>query len=64
MLQDLIMAAINEALRQADEMVQSEMGKLTGGMGDTRDVLIIELSLGKQDWLTHRIPVFVRIISV
>lgn len=33
MLQDLIMAAINEALRQADEMVQSEMGKLTGGMG-------------------------------
>ena len=33
MLQDLIMAAINEALRQADEMAQSEMGKLTGGMG-------------------------------
>ncbi|NLJ40103.1 MAG: YbaB/EbfC family nucleoid-associated protein [Clostridiales bacterium] len=33
MLQDLIMAAANEALRMADEMVQSEMGKITGGMG-------------------------------
>ncbi|NLI60732.1 MAG: YbaB/EbfC family nucleoid-associated protein [Clostridiales bacterium] len=33
MLQDLIMAAANEALRQAEEMMQSEMGKLTGGMG-------------------------------
>ncbi len=32
MLQDLIMAAVNEALRQADEMVQGEMGKLTGGL--------------------------------
>ena len=27
MLQDLIMAAVNEALRQAEEMVQSEMNK-------------------------------------
>lgn len=33
MLQDLILAAVNEALRKADEMVQSEMAKLTGGMG-------------------------------
>lgn len=33
MLQDLIMAAVNEAIRKADEMVNSEMGKLTGGLG-------------------------------
>ncbi|RCX18268.1 hypothetical protein DFR58_10526 [Anaerobacterium chartisolvens] len=33
MLQDLIMAAVNEALRKADEMVNSEMGKITGGIG-------------------------------
>lgn len=33
MLQDLVMAAANEALRMAEEMVQSEMGKITGGMG-------------------------------
>jgi len=33
MLQDLILAAVNEALRQADEMVSSEMGKITGGLG-------------------------------
>ncbi len=32
MLQDLIMAAINEAIRQADEMAAREMGKLTGGL--------------------------------
>jgi DNA-binding YbaB/EbfC family protein len=32
MLQDLIMVAANEALRQIEEMSQSEMGKLTGGM--------------------------------
>lgn len=32
MLQDLIMAAVNEAIRQADEMVAEEMGKLTGGL--------------------------------
>jgi DNA-binding YbaB/EbfC family protein len=31
MLQDLIMVAVNEALRQIDEMTQSEMEKLTGG---------------------------------
>jgi DNA-binding YbaB/EbfC family protein len=33
MLQDLILAATNEALRKADEMVQSEMGKIAGGLG-------------------------------
>ncbi len=33
MLQDLIAAAVNEAMKQAKEMMQAEMGKLTGGMG-------------------------------
>jgi DNA-binding YbaB/EbfC family protein len=32
MLQDLIMAASNEALRRAQEMVNEEMSKLTGGL--------------------------------
>ena len=32
MLQDLIIAAVNEAIRAADETVSREMGKLTGGM--------------------------------
>ncbi len=32
MLQDLIMAAINDALTKSQEMVSGEMGKLTGGM--------------------------------
>jgi DNA-binding YbaB/EbfC family protein len=32
MLQDLIVAAVNEAIRKADEMVAKEMGKITGGM--------------------------------
>jgi DNA-binding YbaB/EbfC family protein len=32
MLQDLILAAVNDALSKAQEMVSSEMGKLTGGM--------------------------------
>ena len=32
MLEDLVLAAVNEALRKAEEMVSSEMGKLTGGM--------------------------------
>ena len=32
MLQDLVMAAANEALRQMEELSQSEMGKLTGGL--------------------------------
>ncbi len=33
MLQDLILAAVNEAIRKADEMVSGEMSKLTGGLG-------------------------------
>nr|WP_273038713.1 YbaB/EbfC family nucleoid-associated protein [Tepidanaerobacter syntrophicus] len=32
MLQDLIMAATNEALQKAEDMVAEEMGKLTGGL--------------------------------
>jgi DNA-binding YbaB/EbfC family protein len=31
MLQDLILAAVNDALSKAQEMVSGEMGKLTGG---------------------------------
>jgi DNA-binding YbaB/EbfC family protein len=31
MLQDLIMAAVNEGMRKSQEMVQSEMAKVTGG---------------------------------
>lgn len=33
MLQDLIVAAVNEALRQADEASAELMGKMTGGLG-------------------------------
>lgn len=32
MLEDLIVAAINEAMRTADEKVNSEMSKITGGL--------------------------------
>ncbi len=32
MLQDMVMAAVNEALRTASETSEREMGKLTGGM--------------------------------
>lgn len=32
MLEDLILAASNEALRKSREMVQAEMGKLTAGL--------------------------------
>jgi DNA-binding YbaB/EbfC family protein len=32
MLQDLILAAVNEALNRAREMMAQEMAKLTGGM--------------------------------
>ena len=32
MLQDLVLAAVNDALAKSQEMVASEMGKLTGGM--------------------------------
>ena len=33
MLQDLIVAATNEALRQAEEAASALMGKMTGGLG-------------------------------
>ena len=33
MLEDLIMAAANEALRKMDEVSQSSMAKITGGLG-------------------------------
>jgi DNA-binding YbaB/EbfC family protein len=32
MLQDLVAAAVNEALRRAQQMVSEDMGKITGGM--------------------------------
>ncbi len=32
MLQDLVLAAVNDALNKAQEMVSAEMGKLTGGL--------------------------------
>ena len=33
MLQDLIMAAVNEALRKAEEASSELMGRMTGGLG-------------------------------
>lgn len=32
MLQDLVMAAVNDALKKSQDMVSAEMGKLTGGL--------------------------------
>jgi DNA-binding YbaB/EbfC family protein len=32
MLQDMVLAAVNEALRKAEEMVAQEMSRITGGM--------------------------------
>ncbi len=32
MLEDLILAAVNEALKQVDEMINNEMQKVTGGL--------------------------------
>jgi DNA-binding YbaB/EbfC family protein len=32
MLEDMVLAAVNEALKQSQEMVSSEMQKITGGM--------------------------------
>lgn len=32
MLEDLVLAAVNEALRKARELVAAEMGKLAGGL--------------------------------
>jgi DNA-binding YbaB/EbfC family protein len=33
MLQDLVAAAVNEALRKSQELMKEEMGRLTSGMG-------------------------------
>ena len=33
MMQDLIIAAVNEALREAGDTMEREMGKMTGGLG-------------------------------
>ena len=33
MLQDLVLTAVNEAIRRANDAVNAEMGRLTGGMG-------------------------------
>jgi DNA-binding YbaB/EbfC family protein len=33
MLQDLVLAAVNEAARKVDEALQSQVGAMTGGMG-------------------------------
>ncbi|MFQ5457899.1 MAG: YbaB/EbfC family nucleoid-associated protein [Myxococcota bacterium] len=33
MLQDLVRAAVNEALKKSREMMSREMGKITGGLG-------------------------------
>ena len=33
MLEDLIMVAVNEAIAKADNLMNSEVGKLTGGLG-------------------------------
>ena len=33
MLEDLIMVAVNEAIAKANDLMNSEMGKLTGGLG-------------------------------
>jgi DNA-binding YbaB/EbfC family protein len=32
MLQDLVLAAVNEALKKSHEMMQQEMAKITGGL--------------------------------
>lgn len=32
MLEDLLVAAVNEGMRKIDEMTETEMGKVTGGM--------------------------------
>lgn len=34
MLEDLIVAAVNEALRQVDDVSQQSMAQLTGGLGN------------------------------
>jgi hypothetical protein len=36
LLEDLVVAATNEALRAADRMLQEKLGSLMGGLGDLR----------------------------
>jgi DNA-binding YbaB/EbfC family protein len=36
MLEDLVVAAANEALRSIDRMLQAKLGSLMGGLGDFR----------------------------
>ncbi len=33
MLQDLVLTAVNEAIRQAEETASNEMNKISGGLG-------------------------------
>ncbi|MFV0518971.1 MAG: YbaB/EbfC family nucleoid-associated protein [Lachnospirales bacterium] len=33
MLQDLVLTAVNEAIRQIEELANNEMGRITGGAG-------------------------------
>jgi nucleoid-associated protein EbfC len=39
MIQDLIMGAVNEAIRAADKMASAEMQKLSGSLGLPKDLL-------------------------
>lgn len=39
MLQDMIISAVNEAIREAEQMVSSEMEKLTSGLGIPKELL-------------------------
>lgn len=39
MLEDMVLAAVNEALRKVDEVVSSEMAKITGGMNLPKGML-------------------------
>jgi DNA-binding YbaB/EbfC family protein len=39
MLQDLIISAVNEGLRKADEMVNTEMQKISGNLGLPKGLL-------------------------
>lgn len=39
MVEDLVKAGVNEALRSSQKMVQEEMGKITGGLGPMAGML-------------------------
>jgi nucleoid-associated protein EbfC len=39
MLQDLVVAGVNQAIKASQEMVSEEMGKLTGGLGPLASML-------------------------